>query len=198
MNQEKINQLTRALHKLSPIPATELEAAIPYFEEKTIKKGAYFIQQGQTCRHIAFILEGTLRSYYLNEKGEETTSCFCTESNLATSYKSLSLQQASTLTMQALEDTELLLLEYDHLQQLYASSPAWQAIGRAVAEREYFVMEAYASTLNTQTAKEKYLKLLAEQPTVLQIASVEDIASYLGVSRRTLSRIRQELSRTSI
>ncbi len=134
-------------------------------------------------------------TFYLNDKPEETTSCFCTENSLTTSYKSFILQEPSKLSIQALEETELLVIDYRNLQKLYSTSIVWQNIGRAVAEREYIVMERYASVLNNETAKEKYWRLLKEQPNVLQKSNIEDIASYLGVTRRTLSRIRQEISK---
>ena len=114
---------------------------------------------------------------------------------MTTSYKSFILQQPSNLILQAIEETQLLVIDYENLQKLYSKSAIWQTIGRAVAEREYIVMEQYASVLNNETAKEKYLRLLKEQPNVLQKANIEDIASYLGVTRRTLSRIRQEISK---
>ena len=87
------------------------------------------------------------------------------------------------------------MIDYDSLQKLYATTPTWQNIGRKVAEKEYIVMEKYASVLNNETAKEKYIRLINEQPSVIHKATVEDIASYLGVTRRTLSRIRQEISK---
>lgn len=71
---------------------------------------------------------------------------------------------------------------------------AWLNIGRLIAEMEYMNMEEYASVLNNESAKDKYLRLLKEQGEVIQKTTVESIASYLGVTRRTLSRIRQEIS----
>lgn len=189
---EKFKQF---LKHIVPISDSEFADSIYYFTTQHLKKEEFFVKQHKVCRHIAFIVKGTLRTYYLNEKAEEITSCFCTENNLTTSYKSFILQQPSNIILQAIEDTQLLVIDYDNLQKLYAKSAVWQTIGRAVAEREYIVMEQYASVLNNETAKEKYLRLLKEQPTVLQKANVEDIASYLGVTRRTLSRIRQEISK---
>jgi CRP-like cAMP-binding protein len=183
------------LRQIAPITDVEFEETILVFKEINLNKNDYFIQQDKICRHIGFIKKGTLRTFYLNNNGEEVTSCFCTENNFTTSYKSFILQTASNLAIQAIEDTELLVISYDDLQKLYAKSPLWQSIGRAVAEREYIVMEQYASVLNNETAKEKYLRILEEQPNVLQKANIEDIASYLGVTRRTLSRIRQEISK---
>ena len=183
------------IRQITPISDTEFEQTVVLFTEQTLQKGDFFVKQDKICRQIAFINKGTLRTFYINDKAEETTSCFCTENSLTTSYKSFILQQPSNLSIQALEDTELLIIDYDHLQKLYSTSIVWQNIGRAVAEKEYIVMEQYASVLNNETAKEKYLRLLKEQPTVLQKANVEDIASYLGITRRTLSRIRQEISK---
>ena len=183
------------IRQITPISDTEFEQTVVLFTEQTLQKGDFFVKQDKICRQIAFINKGTLRTFYINDKAEETTSCFCTENSLTTSYKSFILQQPSNLSIQALEDTELLIIDYEHLQKLYSTSIVWQNIGRAVAEKEYIVMEQYASVLNNETAKEKYLRLLKEQPTVLQKANVEDIASYLGITRRTLSRIRQEISK---
>ncbi len=183
------------IRKITPISDTEFDETIIFFQEQTLKKGDYFVKQGKICRQIAFINKGFLRTFYLNNKAEETTSCFCKENTLTTSYKSFILQQPSALSIQALEHTELLVIDYENLQELYYTSAVWQNIGRVVAEREYMVMEQYASVLNNETAKEKYLRLLKEHPAILQKATVEDIASYLGITRRTLSRIRQEITK---
>lgn len=190
-----MNKLKKFLQTLTPISDKEFEDSKSCFSEVHLKKGDFFVQQGKTCRQIAFINSGTLRTFYINDEAEEITSCFCTKNSLTTSYKSFILQEPSLLSIQALEDTELLVIDYDRLQKLYSTSMAWQNIGRQVAEREYFVMEQYASVLNNESAKEKYLRLLNEQPDVLQKASVENIATYLGVTRRTLSRIRQEIAK---
>jgi CRP-like cAMP-binding protein len=184
------------LRELAPITDKEFEETIYYFTNQNLKKGDFFAKQNKVCQHVAFILKGTLRTYYINDKGEDITSCFCTENRLTTSYKSFTTQQPSHLSLQAIEETELLVIDYDNLQKLYAKSIIWQTIGRAIAEKEYMEMEQYASVLNNETAKEKYLRLLKEQPQVVQKATVEDIASYLGITRRTLSRIRQEITKS--
>ena len=187
--------LKKLIRQITPISDIEFEETFLFFKEKTLKKGEFFVQQGKVCRQIAFINKGILRTFYLNEKAEETTSCFCTENNLTTSYKSFILQSPSILSIQALEETELLVIDYDSLQKLYATSLAWQTIGRTVAEREFIVMEQYASVLNNETAKEKYLRLLKEQPQIIQKSPVNFIASYLGITTRTLSRIRKEITK---
>ena len=193
-----MDKFKQFLKNIAPITDQEFADTVSLFTERNLQKGEYFVKQDKVCQHIAFIVKGTLRTFYINNKAEDTTSCFCTSNNLTTSYKSFILQQPSNLSIQAIEETELLVIDYSSLQKLYRSSPLWQNIGRIVAEQEYIVMEKYASVLNNETAKEKYLRLLKEQPTVIQKASVEDIASYLGVTRRTLSRIRKEIAEKSI
>ncbi len=190
-----MDKFKQFLKNIAPITDNEFADTVSFFTKLNLQKGDFFVKQDKVCQHIAFILKGTLRTFYINNKAEETTSCFCTENNFTTSYKSFILQQSSDLSIQAIEETELLVIDYNNLQKLYKISPMWQNIGRTVAEREYIVMEKYASVLNNETAKEKYLRLLQEQPIVIQKATVEDIASYLGITRRTLSRIRQEISK---
>lgn len=177
-----------------PISEDELDLSLKSFSNLKLKKAQFFVQQNQVCRQVGFILNGSFRTFYLNEKGEEITSCFCVSNSFTTSFKSFILQVPSFLSIQAMEDSELMVIDFESLQNLYKSSSTWQTIGRVLAEKEYLSMEHYVSFLNSESAKEKYLRLLREQPTVLKTARIEDIASYLGVTRRTLSRIRKEIA----
>lgn len=181
------------LNSIVPITDQEFENYGLYFKTRTLDKNSYFAEIGKTSAEVAFIRKGLLRAYYINEKSEEVTSCFCIQNNLTASYKSFILQVPSELSIQALEDTELITISYDDLQNLYKKSPLWQNIGRAIAERQYMAMEQYASVLCNETAKEKYLRMLKEQPGLINKANINDIASYLGITRRTLSRIRKEI-----
>ena len=189
-----MDQLKYFLKHIVSISDQAFDEAIPYFKEVTLKKGTFFVTQNATCKQIAFIQKGSLRTFYLNHKSEEITSCFCTAHCFATSYKSFIQQTPSETAIQAMEDTVLIVMSRKNLYTLYDQNPIWQTIGRILAENEYLVMEKYASILNSDSAKEKYMRLMNEQPHVLKIANVEDIASYLGVTRRTLSRIRREIS----
>lgn len=182
------------IKSLYPISDADLEATLSYFKPIVLKKGDFFVKEGEVCGKAAYINTGMLRTFYINEKGEDITYCFCTENNFTSSFKSFISQQPSKLSIQALEDTELLEIEYDRLQYLYANYSAWQAIGRICVEKEFLVMEQYASCLNSFTAKEKYMQLLNDQPSIVQKAPVQHIASYLGVSRETLSRIRNQVT----
>ena len=187
------NNFKNFIRQITPISDTEFEQTVILFKKQTLQKGEFFVRQDKICRQIAFINKGTLRTYYHNDKAEEINSCFCTENNFTTSYRSFILQKPSHLSIQALEETELYVIEYEQLQNLYKISPIWQNVGRTITEKEYIVMEQYASVLSNETAKEKYLRLLKEQPQIIQKVPVKHIASYLGITTRTLSRIRREI-----
>lgn len=180
------------IQQLVKISDEEFNQSAKYFEPLRLKKGEFFVEEGKVCKHIAYVHKGMLRTFYINDKAEAVTSCFCSKNKFTTSYKSLILQQPSSSSIQAMEDTDLLVIKYDDLQKLYATSEAWHKVGRLLTEQEYLVMEQYASILNNETAKQKYLRLLKEQPEVIQKSPVHFIASYLGITTRTLSRIRKE------
>lgn len=182
------------LKDIVPLSDQEFENYRQHFKTKILARNSYFAEIGKISQEVAFIKKGLLRTYYINEKSEEVTSCFCIENNLTASYRSFISQQPSELSIMALEDTELITINYNDLQNLYQKSSLWQNIGRIIAERQYMVMEQYASVLCNETAKEKYKRMLKEQPAIINKASVNDIASYLGVTRRTLSRIRNEIA----
>ncbi|MGL4629649.1 MAG: Crp/Fnr family transcriptional regulator [Leadbetterella sp.] len=189
-----MDKFKQFLKNISPISDKEYSDTVSYFKELRLKKGDFFLKQDKICKHIGFIVTGTVRIYYLNQNAEETTYGFCQENCLTTSFKSFISQTPSHLILQAIEDTMLLTIDYDSLNLLYKNYPVWQNLGRIITQNEFLLMEQYASILNNETAKEKYLRLLKEQPTILQKATIEDIASYLGITRRTLSRIRREIS----
>mgnify|MGYP001627209844 CR=1 FL=1 len=190
-----MQKLQTYLTSLLPLSTEAWAEGLTYFSKQKLNKGEIFIQQHELCRHIGFVAAGSLRVFFTNEQGEDITSCFCTENMFTTSFKSFVAQQPSALTVIALEDTELYVISYDNLQKLYSISTGWQNIGRILTEKAYLSLEQHSISLNKESARDKYLRLLEEQPKVLLTAKMDDIASYLGVTRRTLSRIRSTLAK---
>lgn len=132
------NNFKQFIRQITPISDKEFYETVILFKEIHLEKGDYFVKQGNICRQIAFINKGTLRTFYINNKAKETTSCFCLENNLTTSYKSFIQQQPSRLSIKALELTELLAINYENLQKLYDTSVVWQKIGRVFAECKFW------------------------------------------------------------
>lgn len=188
-----MNELKTLLQTLTSISDSEFEDSKNYFQKVYLKKGDLLLQKGKVCKQMSFVNRGSLRTFYFNSKGEEITHCFRTKNTFISSLRSFILQEPSILSIMALEETELIEIDYNKLQKLYSTSMAWQNIGRLLTEGAYIEMEEYASVLINESAKEKYLRLLKEQPEIVKKSNVQHIASYLGVTRRTLSRIKKEI-----
>ena len=171
------------------------ELAAPRITKAHVQRGEFLLDLGRTSGHIAFIQEGLFRQYYLND-GKEVTTCFCREGELTCSYRSLITQQPSDLAIEALEDSRVWRLAYRDLQALYTLDPFWQRVGRLASEQEYLVREHHARFLQDLSARERYERVLRDQPDLLQRVSLQHLASYLQVAPETLSRIRNEAFRS--
>lgn len=171
------------------------EVALPYFKEIVLKKGEHFVEEGKTCKKIAFIQEGLFRTYYLKD-GIEITTCFCKENTLTTSFKSLITKQVSELSIQATEESTIWVIQYHDLEILYSKNLFWQQVGRLVAQQEFINAECYTRFLNDQNAKQRYLHILDNESDLLQRVPLLYLASYLQIAPETLSRIRKEITTT--
>ena len=133
-----------------------------------------------------------IRSYYLKD-GIEINTSFFKEDNIACSFNSLVKRVPSEEFLQALEDTYVILLSYENLNKLYKTYDQWQAISRILTEKECIYLTNRVTFLSFESAKIKYIKLLSEDPDLIKRVSVQHLASYIGVSRETLSRIRSSI-----
>ncbi|MEP1033236.1 Crp/Fnr family transcriptional regulator [Ekhidna sp.] len=169
--------------------------AYPFLSKKVLGPGDYLLHLGKICKNIAFIESGLLRQYYLND-GKEIINCFCRENSLTTSYKSLIIQQKSDIAIQAVEESELIILSYDSLQKLFNQDPFWQQVGRLAAENEFVTSESHNRFLRDLSATDRYLHIMKNDKELLQRVPLTDLASYLQIAPETLSRIRNKITRT--
>lgn len=189
---EAFNKYLQQFPHYSP---NAFESVLPHLSKKELKPGAFFLHDGKTSKHIAFIEKGLLRLYYLND-GKEITQCFCRENTIATSYRSLITQQKSDIAIQAIEASTLIILSYESLQLLYKESLFWQQVGRMAAENEYIITECHNRLVNDLSATERYLQILEQDNELLQRVPLNYLATYLQIAPETLSRIRNKISRT--
>lgn len=171
------------------------ESVLPYLSVKELKAGEYFLPHGAVCKHIAFIEEGFLRLYYLND-GKEVTNCFCKENTITCSYSSLITGHESDVAIQALEPSKLVVLPYDSLLKMYEKDLFWQQLGRLAAENEYITTECHNRFLRDLSAEARYTQILENENDLLQRVPLNYLATYLQIAPETLSRIRSRISRT--
>jgi CRP-like cAMP-binding protein len=188
----EIANFKKYLKDIIAIDDETFEMAIDYFKVETIVKGDFLIKEGKACRKIAFVNEGLLRVFYLKE-GIEINTSFCLENSITCSFKSLVNQTPSAENIQALENSVIVTLSSEHLIQLFNDSKQWLALRLLLTEKECVRLSDRAGFLSFETALEKYQKLLQLQPELIQRVPIQHLASYIGVSRETISRIRAKV-----
>lgn len=157
--------------------------------EKTIKKGDIIWREGQICKHLIFLKNGLIRSYYLNNSREVTLN-FYEDGNLFYDDYSFISQKPSKNTFQALTDSALILIPRDHLLAMYDKHKCFEKIGRISVENAHIEMIEKRERLIQNSAEKNYKHLLSTQPHLIQTLPQKLIASYLNISTEHLSRIR--------
>jgi CRP-like cAMP-binding protein len=169
------------------------EQAINAFVSKTNfeehSKGTILLKQGEYCKNIYLIKKGFARGFYL-KNGKDITTWFAKENDILTSLYAFITQKQSFESIELLDSTSLYRISYENLQSLYREFPEINTLGRLLTENYYVELEERTLSLQFDSAKKRYSKLLETQPSILQKSSLGQIASYLGMSQETLSRIR--------
>jgi CRP/FNR family transcriptional regulator, anaerobic regulatory protein len=160
--------------------------------QKNLSKGELLLEQGNICKHIYILEHGLARGFYYKDT-KDITSWFAFESDILTSLYSFVSQKPSFENIEILENSIVYGISYKQLQELYQKYPEFNMIGRLITEKYYIGLEERILSMQYQTAKERYKKLLENNPQLLQRASLGHIASYIGVSQETLSRIRTKI-----
>lgn len=152
----------------------------------------FILEIGQRCNDLYFVEKGLLRGYYFDE-GKEITNWFAQEDEFATCFYSFVAIKPSFEVIQAIEDTQLIRLPYAALQNLYITFPETERLGRIITENYYIRLEERLLNIQFKTAKERYHTFMASKPSLLLRCPLGQIASYLGITQETLSRIRAEI-----
>jgi CRP-like cAMP-binding protein len=159
---------------------------------RSYKKKDTFIAEGKVCKEIAFILKGSFR-YYKVIDGIESTTFFSFENNWVSAYTSFLLKSPSFATIEAMEDAEVVVLNYDDMQYLYEHYVSFERFGRLMAEYLVTCLDERMHSLLLKTPEERYLKTLNDNSIYFERVPQHYIASYLGIAPESLSRIRKRV-----
>ena len=188
--------LHQRLQQFAQLSEADAQLADEYWQVRGMAKHDLFTFRNAVCRQVGFVVKGLFRVYYIDPKTEqEQNMYFLAEHTFITSLKSLLTKTICPYLVEALEDAELLVIDFDHLQRLYAQSHGWEHFGRLLAEQYFLINQARSESLLTQTAEERYLDLLENYPDILNRVSLGHISSYLGIKGPSLSRIRAQVAR---
>lgn len=185
-----MNPLIEQLKKYGPM-SSEAEKGIQqktkYFQKK---KNSHLLKQGQILASYFVLKKGIVRSYiYRNEK--EINVWFGAENQVFGAIMPMYANKAAPENIQFLEDSELYAISFDDLEDLYKMYPELNLIGRKVAEELCVILEERINSLHFETASERYRNLILQMPYLLQRINLGHIASFLGITQETLSRIRK-------
>lgn len=192
---KKSIQLRDTINKYVAFTDSEWEDISRYFTTKTVAKNEFLIRPGQVADDLSFILQGGFRIYSINNEGKEVVSWLAFEGQFISEYVSFFSDYASPEYIQALEDVQLLSISKKDLNHLYERHPKWACFGRLLAEEILVHIKQYFFSLIKESAEERYKKLMERKPQILQRVPLKYIASFIGVTDTSLSRIRRNFTR---
>lgn len=197
-NREAIvNQLTNYFSPIATIPEAEVAFAKDYFSIRHIKKGDFFIKAGEVPRFGGFIWKGLMRVFYIDEKGRDFTRIFLQEFDFASSHSAFLEQTESLVNIEALGDTTLLVISYDTFNMFIERHFCWLKLYVKSLERFFIIKERREGHLLWNDAKKRYIQFLKDFPGLEKRVKQFYIASYLGISPVSLSRIRATFPKTA-
>ena len=164
------------------------------FSPKKLRKRQYLLQDGDVCKYTAFVERGMLRTYSIDEKGNEPILQFSMEGWWVADLYSFFTGEPSQFNVEALEDCELLLITEPSWNILLEKIPAFERYFRILIQNNLIATQRRLMGTMIETAEEKYLKLVKNFPGCIQRVPQHMIASYLGITRETLSRTRSHLA----
>jgi CRP-like cAMP-binding protein len=187
-----LEQLIQYIKTYSPLSKDAEQAIHDSLEKLLLAKNEFLVTEGKVCRHLYFLEQGAIRGYYLLD-GKEITHWFSFENDFVTSANSFITGQPAVENIQLLEGSVLWAISKDKLTALFNQYHEIERLVRIAYEKYYLRLEERFVNAQFKTAAELYDNLLQRSPHVLERVPLGMIASYLGISQETLSRIRSRL-----
>lgn len=172
----------------------QIELLKSFFIHKKLGKKQFLLQEGEVCKHLTFVSKGVLKSYILDDKGNEKINLFAFEGWWISDFNSFLNQEEAFLNIDAIEDSELLLISRENYETLTLQIPIMDRYFRILYQNSLVTKDHRLIISNNFTAEEKYRQLVESHPEITQKVSHTLIASYLGLSPETVSRIRKKIS----
>lgn len=179
-------------HAATSLSENETEVIKNSFIPKKIRRRQYFLQEGEVCKYLAFITKGAMRQYSVDNKGVEHIIGLYIENWWAGDRESYVMPAPSAYNIDAWENTEVLLITRPELLNLMKQIPAMVEMKREIGKKNLMATQRRLNTLISLSAEERFADLASSYPEFLQRFPQHIIASYLGITKETLSRIRKQ------
>lgn len=181
--------------KRTAMTAEEFSLVTALLVPKRVRKNAYLLQEGEVCKYLAFVTRGCLRSYTIDKSGGEHIIQFAPEEWWITDLYSFLTANSTEYFIDALEESDVLLLEAASWEKIFALAPKFERYFRILLQSNYIATHRRVLGSISLSAEQRYLQLLEEYPSIVQRVTQRHIASYLGITPEALSRIRLRMTK---
>lgn len=179
---------------MEELTAKDIEAFTKYFDSRTIKKKTNLLTAGKVAKEVYFIKSGCVRLFY-EKDGEDISAYFFTEKMFAGAYDSFISQKPSRHGIETIEDCEVLAIDYHYFQQILKSNPQLNELVRKILEERFVALHDLFTSQILDSPEERYIKLQKERPDLINRIPQHQIATFLGITPVSLSRIRNRISK---
>ncbi len=189
-NQHFLNQVFAS----SGITQTELDLIIPKYNKILINKNDYLLNEGTIEKKYWFIESGFIRSYVIDTEGNDITFNLYSSGDVVIDYPSFFFFAPTKENIQALTDCVCWEIDFNTFTALFNEISSYREQQRGLLVGSYFALKEHSISLIADQAKDRYLKLLKTKPHIIQNISLKHIATFLGITDTSLSRIRKEIA----
>ena len=179
-----------------PLTQEEWELIQNYLTLKKLRKRQYLLQEGDVCKLVAFVEKGALRLYNVSENGTEHIVLFAVEGQFMTDLYSTFTGEPSIYNIDAIEDSELVLITRTASDELRKLSPKYQEFAFLETSEAYIQLAKRMTSVISLSLEQRYQELITNYPNIVQRVPQHMIASYMGLTPETLSRVRKRISTT--
>jgi len=188
-----LESFTNYISKVVNLSAEEMEVIVANTTERKYLKGQYILQAGDVNNKVAFILQGCVKTFYIDKDGNEHIVAFGIEDWWTGDLGSLMAQKPADYNSQCLENSVVAIIPYKKVQELYDEIPMFERLFRIITEKAFVASQRRIIESFSLTAKEKYLQFRTRYPKIDQRVPQYMIASYLGFTPEFLSKVRSQI-----
>jgi CRP-like cAMP-binding protein len=188
------NSFLEKIFTSNGVPKDELEIVLPNYTQVNFSKNDYLLQEGKVEKKYWFVETGFIRSYVIDTDGNDITFNLFAAGDVVIDYPSMFFFQPTRENIQALTDCVCWEIDFTNFQQMFNTLTHFREQQRGLLVSNYFSLKERNISAIADQAKDRYLKFLKEKPHIVQNVSLKHIASYLGITDTSLSRIRKEIT----
>jgi CRP-like cAMP-binding protein len=185
-------ELSSVLNLFADFNEEELAEVLNCFNSKVVSKNEILLYEGKVCNEFYFVKSGCLRVYFTDRNGSEKTRYLMLDHHIGTALSSFISREPSFEFVEALDNSEILLIKHSDFYKLLETNVPWQKFYTRILEMAYSFQDKKIEQLVTLDARQRYEKVIEENPILIQKVSNRILASYLDIREETLSRLKSQ------